>query len=408
MSNPARPAAPVGSGGLFRFGLGPAIIAGAAWIIFWNEGGAAKTQARLAEGAGAVVSVAADKIDPANEGKLVHVVGEVKTDEKLWDRELMVSSQAIRLTRDVEIYQWKETENRRENPPTPNGKSTPPTITYEYTKVWNSDPINSKDFKEPMGHDNPPILLKGDEWKAERVTLGAFELTDAQKGKITATKPVALTENQAKVSLRGVRGKSFRNDEALLLRPNYKDVDRSTNKLEFSDQASDPLTEKILNDPQIGDVRVKFYAALPKEMTALGKQVGNTIVPYETQAGGFIEKFNSGRETPEQLFARDQAMSSNGTWIFRVLSLAIIYVGVFLTMAPLTMWAASNSWLQPVVAFGAFYIRAGLTLAIGAALIGAAWLYYRPVLAIGLFVVAGVLLIGTLCIIWSLSRRRTA
>ncbi|WP_254506845.1 TMEM43 family protein [Anatilimnocola floriformis] len=396
------------SGGLFRFGLGPAIIAGAAWIIFWNEGGEAKTQARLAEGAGAVVSVAADKADPANEGKLVHVVGEVKTDESLRDPELMVSLPAIRLKRDVQVYQWQETEQRRENPNEPDGKAVPPTITYEYNKVWSSDPIKSADFKEPMGHSNPPILLSGDEWKAERVTLGAFELTGAQKGKLSANTPVALTEKQANVSLPGTRGKSYRSEDQLLLRPNYAAADGPKAKLELSDRPPEVLTEQILNDPQIGDIRVKYYASLPKEMTAIGKQVGNTIVPYEAKAGGFIDKFLSGRESPEQLFSRDKAWSSNGTWIFRVISLAIIYVGVFLTMAPLTMYAASITWLQPIVAAGAFYIRAGLTLAIAAALIGAAWLYYRPALAITLFVIAGVLLFGTLCIVWSVSRRRTA
>ena len=43
--------------------------------IFWNEGRAIDTARALAEGAGAVVSVDASAVDPANEGKLVHVMG---------------------------------------------------------------------------------------------------------------------------------------------------------------------------------------------------------------------------------------------------------------------------------------------------------------------------------------------
>ena len=39
----------------------------------WNEGRAVRTAESLEEGAGAVVSVPADAVDPGNEGKLVHV-----------------------------------------------------------------------------------------------------------------------------------------------------------------------------------------------------------------------------------------------------------------------------------------------------------------------------------------------
>ena len=54
-------------------------------VLFWNEGRAVQTAKSLDEGAGAVVSVSADKIDPANEGKLVHLSAKAVTDETLSD-----------------------------------------------------------------------------------------------------------------------------------------------------------------------------------------------------------------------------------------------------------------------------------------------------------------------------------
>src|SRR5689334_3876368 len=123
---------------VFSFGIGPAIIAAAAWVIFWNEGGAAKTQAGLAEGAAAVVSASPDKVDPANEGKLVHVVGQATTGETLSDPLLHVSTPAIRLKRTVEMYQWREVEKRMDGPAKPDGKPSEPTYTYEYSKIWNA------------------------------------------------------------------------------------------------------------------------------------------------------------------------------------------------------------------------------------------------------------------------------
>ena len=54
-------------------------------VLFWNEGRAVKTARSLKEGAGAVVSVPADAVNAANEGKLVHVSGAVATEAPVAD-----------------------------------------------------------------------------------------------------------------------------------------------------------------------------------------------------------------------------------------------------------------------------------------------------------------------------------
>lgn len=390
-----------GSGGLLRFGLGPAIIAGAAWIIFWNEGGAAKTQARVAEGASNCVSVAADKVDPANEGKLVHIVGQAVTDETLSDPLLKVSTQALRLKRVVEMYQWQETQSRIDNPAGPDGKPVPPTITYKHSQVWSSDPIDSSRFKEPSGHANPPLPLKSAEWSPQQARIGAFELTAPQIAKLSAGTPLVLSGEQAQVALSPEQGMIFRSDEQLLIRP----IAAADLKLAAATSPPQPPPAEIVDKSQVGDVRVKFVSCPPKEMTVIGKQVGNQIHPYSTKAGGDVGWFLPGKHAPEKLFASQLAWSSSGTWIMRAFSLAVIYAGVFLTLGPLLRYANSFAWLQSVVSLGAFYVRAGLTLAIAAVLIGAAWFYYRPMYAIALFVVAGLLFGGTLYLVWRFSRR---
>ena len=77
-------------------------------LLFWNEGRAVKRYKTLKEGAGAVVAVSADKVDSANEGKLVHLSGEATTSETLQDEKYGISANALRLRRSVEMYQWKE------------------------------------------------------------------------------------------------------------------------------------------------------------------------------------------------------------------------------------------------------------------------------------------------------------
>ena len=44
-------------------------------VLFFNEGRAVKTAKALKEGAASVVSAQATRVDPANEGKFVHVFG---------------------------------------------------------------------------------------------------------------------------------------------------------------------------------------------------------------------------------------------------------------------------------------------------------------------------------------------
>ena len=60
--------------------IGLLLIIGMVVLLFWNEGRAVTTARSLAEGAGAVVSVGADAVEPTNEGKLIHVSGTVTTD----------------------------------------------------------------------------------------------------------------------------------------------------------------------------------------------------------------------------------------------------------------------------------------------------------------------------------------
>ena len=77
-------------------------------LLFWNEGRAVADTKTNEEGAASVVEASAGEVDPSQEGKLVHVVGEATTQDVLSDGEYGVSATAIRLTREVEMYQWVE------------------------------------------------------------------------------------------------------------------------------------------------------------------------------------------------------------------------------------------------------------------------------------------------------------
>ena len=102
-------------------------------LLFLNEGRAVKRAKALDPGSAAVVSVAAASVDPANEGKLVHLTGTATTDEILMDPEFAISAQALHLRRNVEMYQWEQTSESKTEKKVGGGTET--TTTYSYRKT---------------------------------------------------------------------------------------------------------------------------------------------------------------------------------------------------------------------------------------------------------------------------------
>ena len=100
-------------------------------LLFWNEGRAVRRAQALRQGSAAVVSVAADKILPANEGKLVHVSGMQTTEDTLTDTVFGITIKGIRLEREVEMYQWKERSSTKSEKKLGGGVKKTTVYTYE-------------------------------------------------------------------------------------------------------------------------------------------------------------------------------------------------------------------------------------------------------------------------------------
>ena len=144
-------------------------------LLFWNEGRTVNRAKALSEGASAVITVDAAKVDPQNDGKLVCVSGEVATADVLEDLKFGVSVNAIQLIRNVESFQWRE--NEQSTTKRGSGGSQETTTTYTYEKVWSPDLIDSSTFKE-AGHENPTTRpVESAEFVASNVSLGAFRLS---------------------------------------------------------------------------------------------------------------------------------------------------------------------------------------------------------------------------------------
>src|SRR5262249_33496238 len=124
--------------------IGFVLVALSGFGLFWNEGRAVQTAKSLAEGAALVITIDASPVDPrrvdaANEGRLVHVTGEMKAGVKPSDPEFGVSAEGLRLVRTAEMYQWRE-EKKTETKKNVGGSEETVT-TYSYVQVWSESPI---------------------------------------------------------------------------------------------------------------------------------------------------------------------------------------------------------------------------------------------------------------------------
>jgi len=140
-------------------------------LLFWNEGRAVHTALSLKEGAKKVVEAKAEAIDPALEGKLIHVTGPIVVRPPPRDSDFGVTAAGVRLERKVEMYQWKETSNSRNQKKLGGGEET--VTTYSYTREWADKPIQSNSFKQPSGHYNPPLPIHAQTFPAQ-ARLGAM------------------------------------------------------------------------------------------------------------------------------------------------------------------------------------------------------------------------------------------
>jgi Transmembrane protein 43 len=350
------------------FLLGIAFFIGAFPVLFLNEGRAVKTEKSLKEGAGAVVTVPADRVDPKYEQKLVHLTGKATTTETLADPDFLVAANAVKLRRHVEMYQWAEKKDTKTEKKVGGGSET--TTTYSYNKEWSDHAIDSSSFKEASEHQNPESMpYQSREAVAEKVTLGAFNLTPSLVSQMDNFAPMPVSD---------------------------QDLDRLPAQLKASLKihdgtfyaAADPAT------PQIGDTRISFASVLPGEVSVVSKQTGTSFEPYRASAGMDIEMLKPGVHTAKSMFEAALTANTMLTWILRVVGFFLMFIGLVMFFRPLSVIGDVIPIVGSMMAFGTGLFAFALSLALSVGTVAVAWIVYRPVLGIALLSVAIALLVA--------------
>ncbi len=334
-------------------------------LLWWNEGRSVERYNSLKEGQGVVVSVAADAVNAANNGKLVHTQGLATTEEILQDDVFNVLAPAIKLERTVSMYQWKETEKSETSEKVGGSKTT--TKTYSYSKDWSDDEINSSSFKQASNHGNPSMPYKSQTFQAQNVTLGAFALNPGQVSRLSGTQDFNVQGIQAPARLSGkkltITGTSF-----------YL--------------GNNPA------DPQIGDMKISFKTLKPSDVSIVAQQQGNSFIAYQTQAGSDIDLLEMGLIDANAMFAAAQSENTIITWLIRAAGFIMMWLGLSMVFKQLSVLAAVLPFLGDLIAMGTGIFAFLLSLPCTLITIAIAWIAYRPLLAGILITVAVVAIVA--------------
>lgn len=334
-----------------------ALLAGAALPAMWcNEGRAVTTARSLEEGGAAVITLPSDSVDPANDGRLVHLVGRADTRDIVRDPDFGVSANAIRLVRTTEMYQWKEHEQTetRDKP----GGGREEIRNYTYYKTWSGSEIGSGAFHSSSAPTNPGrVPFPSTSFTARSVTLGAFTLPRALVEEMKVEQPLAATAEA---------------DPA---------VPRGTNMRRVSDgfyRGRDPAA------PEIGDVRVRFGVVRPQVVTVIARQQDASFGPYQTRAGDALQMLEAGPHEAAAMFRAAAVVNRVLTWVVRLAGFLLVCAGVFIVFRPIAVLGDAVPVVGKLLGAGLWLFSFGFAAVLSLATIAAAWVFYRPLFAAAL------------------------
>ncbi|XP_075570618.1 transmembrane protein 43 isoform X2 [Pelecanus crispus] len=305
------------------------------YLLFTNEGRALRTAKSLDEGLSLVIPLdSIHSVSQQNEGRLVHLAGALSTSKPLFDPSYGLSIQAVKLKRNVEMYQWVEYEDSTEYEE--NGEIKKETK-YSYNTEWKSEVVNSRNFDREIGHKNPSAMaVESFTAVSPNVQVGSFVLSKGLVDKIDNFKQLSLSH----------------------LEDPHADVTRGGDYFYHSENPRHP------------------------EVTVIARQQGDQLVPYHTKSGDVLKILYAGDLSVEEVFQKEHESNTMKTWALRAAGWLAMFVGISLMTR---IFHTLVDWFPVVrdlvnIGLKAFAFCVATSLSLLTISIG--WLFYRPLWAL--------------------------
>ena len=263
-------------------------------LVFGNELRAVFATYDLAVGRQTVSSVDAAKPDPTNEGKMVHLIGNLTAAEPATDTALGLSGEYALLHRIVEMNQWRKIGRR--------SSSSPGTISANGFELrWSAVEVDTAVDNAPEAQQNAPMALHSQDFFADGVQLGGFSIGRDE---------IRLLGAAVRVPSNGQLG-----DSIALALPGHTPA-----------REGDWIVLSPATSSRVGAYRIRFEEVPLKKVTIVARQWGRNLVPFGVGVKAFLVR--DGEHPIESIF--DAAETSNRvlTWGIRMAGLAISGFGM--------------------------------------------------------------------------------
>ena len=322
------------------------LVIGGIMVLWFNEGRTVKTQSAINEALKNYKDVTSKKVDSSNDGKVIATTGKIdlSNSAELKDSKFGISVKAAKLKRVVEMYQWNESCETDED-----DKET-----CKYEKDWSNKSIDSSEFKK-ADHDNPAFKFEGEEFEADNVKVGAFDLSDRLLGNLSYNKEIK-NETLTTQYVNPVDG--FKVDGKYL------------------------INSEDLSEPQIGDVRVSYEYAGDGTVSLLGVQNEDTIRAFTGKKGKSILIVRRGDYSGRELLESETSANKGIKWFLRILGTIVVIGGISNLFSPLQNLTKKIPVVSNLVNLSASLVSTVVGLAVSLVVIAIAWFRFRPVLSI--------------------------
>ena len=414
----------IGSG-IMLFILGTA-------LLWWNEGRAVKTEKMLEEAGSAYVEMEnPNKKDASLDGELICGTAMATTEDSLTDAQFGIGAKAIAIIRKVEYYQWVEhvTEKRQDKL----GGKEEVIKDYSYNREWVGRPVESAQFKDPAYQNKNMVLntFEDAEQYAENVSFGAYKLSESLIRSISSNEglDLAISEDLLKQfdqntqaayeRFYGVQKKQPTQqptqqpaipDSLKALLPDsvkaaldslqaindsiVKSMENAENKkdLEYVHQASNVLyLGRVPGSPEVGDVRITFEKIVPAKVTVMAVVDGDTFKPFKAKNGKRFQRLVMGKKSGDEIIEAEKEANSMILWALRILGIVMVIGGLKGIFGFIETILKVVPFIAGIFGWGIGVVCTIIGIVWSLIVIALAWLFYRPVLAISLLVLAGFL-----------------
>ena len=368
--------------------IGFLLFFGSMALLVWNEGRAVARRKDLEEGSQVVVDINLENFNRTTvKSGLVHATALLSTPSVLRDDIFGVSTgsttngsipeyeeSALRLKRDVQMYQWRESSSSKQVETADGGTKTK--TTYSYHKVWSSRKYYSSSFKDSSYRNPTTWPFESKEWIATEVFLGnQLLLSDDVIKKFSWFEPIGYVDVESI-------------PDATL---QQKVETGNSNSLYYK-----ATTSSTTFNPQVGDMKLAWEVVKPLTISIVAELDNGKLDSYETDRGGSILLVKTGEYTSHEMFQQADKANEQLTWFLRFVGFLLMFLSILMILQPISTALDIIPFIGDCLGDGLEQcvfpcIALTVSLPISLFMICLAWLAYRPVVAIPICVAAGAL-----------------